>query len=55
MFEGVDDVFRAFLFVSLFRRRAWLPGIVCKQEVPQGTRRSLSLLRIASRMGTEHG
>ena len=55
MFEGVDDVFRAFLFVSLFRRRAWLPGIVCKQELLQGTRRSLPLLRTASRMVTEHG
>ena len=55
MLEGVDDVFRGCLFVSLFRRRAWLPGIVYKQEVPQGTSRSLSLLRIASRMGTEHG
>ena len=55
MLEGVDDVFRGCVFVSLFRRRAWLPGIVCKQDVPQGTSRSLSLLRTASRMGTEHG
>ena len=50
MFEGVDDVFLAFLFVSFFRRRAWLPGFVCKQEVPQGTRRPLPLLRFASLM-----